>query len=165
MVAAGERRQEQLARVTQLAAEADLGRVVPVDRHPFDRLEKVAAGGGFLLRVVGGGQPCEQIGLLGGARRDEVLLEERAAASIDPGEAAKERGAVRGPGFLQHPVDEPVDARRLGAGRVGLGNDQLGQRHHQLVLPGVEHLRHPVLRSDRRLGGVRVRLLAGQRGQ
>jgi len=92
----------------------------------------------------------QQRGLLGRGGLGERLAGGGRAAGVHVGEAVEEALAVVRVGPVgEHHVDELVHARRFGAGRVGLGDDQLGERRDQRLLVGVEDaeagLRAPVV--------------------
>ena len=99
----------------------------------------------------------------------EILAEERLAARVDPGETLQELLAIGWHGVVKDRVDEAVHPRGLGAGRAwrgrGVGNYEVGQSDHRIVLPRGEDARRPVLRRYGGIGHVRVGLLPCQRAQ
>ena len=102
-------------------------------------------------------------------RVDDAASVIGAAGRVDRGEPVDERLAVgRRQALGEHEIDEDVDAGRGGSGRVGLGQDGVGdcrelgalvrrqrsrpprgERRRRGLLPGVEHARDERVRRER----------------
>ena len=142
-----ELREEHLAVVADVLEQAELRRVEARDRHALQRLEELHAGHVGRRRRVAVLRRREQFDLLWRRRVHERRAEALLAPRVDPREPLQEFLAVLRLGLGEHRVDVLVDLRCLRARGVGLRDDQLGQRDHQLVLARIEHLRRPGARA------------------
>src|SRR6266481_5797841 len=161
-------------RVMQLLGLANLRREIGQECEPLHVAEEPLRRAGLAVRALLVGVPqashlgveqLEHLGLLFGGATREVLAEPLAAARIDLREAVQEALplAVVEP-LAQCEVDEFIDFRRGGAGRVGGGNDHLGDRDDGVVLMRIEDLERPAAAEPRVQGATRGKERVGEYG-
>src|SRR2546425_10856009 len=154
VLAAGEFGLEGVGLVFELLERPDLGAVVSPDDGLLDQAEQLdaVADPRVVARV---GKEPQHFVLLRGSEGDEGTPKVRQAVAVQPAESLEVLLLFFGGFDAEQEVNEPVRASGLGAGRVSLRDDEVGENDHSLILVLVKKFRFPICGAQRRIGRLR----------